>query len=305
MTATRGFGITLLAAACSLAVEAQQPIVTFRAGTDVVLVPVWVKDGEKTIAGLTAADFVLTDNGVPQDIVSVMAESQPIDVTLALDVSGSLRGASFDALRAGVQEIGRSLPSTDRMRLLTFATNVVDVFGLQPGGREFPIDRISPGGATTLYDALGAAFMSVPVNDRLQLVFLVSDGVDTLSFLDASQVVSLADASGACLYVTVVRPKRANEPGAGIRQAASGVPVQVMWVIERLREAAARSGGLLYEHPPDVALAALFEQVTKDFRTSYLLSYTPRGVARDGWHDLTVRTKQTRYTVRARRGYQG
>jgi VWFA-related protein len=305
MNAIRGLCATVLAAACSLAAEAQQPMVTFRTGTDVVLVPVWVKDGETTVAGLTADDFVLTDNGVPQDIDSVMAESQPIDVTLALDVSGSLRGASFDALRAGIQEIGRSLPSTDRMRLLTFATNVVDVFGLQPGGREFPIDRMSPGGATTLYDALGAALMSVPVNDRLQLVFLVSDGVDTLSFLDASQVVSLAGASGACLYVTVVRPARANEPGAGITQAASGVPVQVMWVIERLREAAVRSGGLLYEHPPDVALASLFDQVTRDFRTSYLLSYTPRGVAREGWHDLAVRTRQTRYTVRARRGYQG
>ncbi len=74
---------------------------------------------------------------------------------------------------------------------------------------------------------------------------------------------------------------------------------------ERLREAAARTGGLVFENPPDTALPDLFAQVLSDFRSSYLLSFTPRGVRPDGWHELVVRTKERRYTVRARAGYQG
>jgi hypothetical protein len=39
------------------------------------------------------------------------------------------------------------------------------------------------------------------------------------------------------------------------------------------------------------------------FRQRYLLSYTPRGVWREGWHRLQVRLKSRRGTVTARAGY--
>ena len=51
-----------------------------------------------------------------------------------------------------------------------------------------------------------------------------------------------------------------------------------------------------------------FAQVIYDFRRSYLLSYTPEGVSREGWHDITVKVAQPasgQYTVRARKGYPG
>jgi hypothetical protein len=38
------------------------------------------------------------------------------------------------------------------------------------------------------------------------------------------------------------------------------------------------------------------------FGLRYLLRYTPRGVAKDGWHRLEVRVKR-RGTVKARPGY--
>jgi hypothetical protein len=42
--------------------------------------------------------------------------------------------------------------------------------------------------------------------------------------------------------------------------------------------------------------------VLEEFRQRYLVSYTPRGVAKDGWHRLTVRVKRGG-TVKARPGY--
>ena len=41
----------------------------------------------------------------------------------------------------------------------------------------------------------------------------------------------------------------------------------------------------------------------EEFRRSYLVSYTPRGVDRNGWHRLDVRVKGRRVNVRARPGY--
>jgi len=267
---------------------------TFRSSTEVVLVPVWVHDGNRPVSGLKASDFQLLDQGVPQEISAAAAASQPVDVTLVLDTSGSMKGANLDTLKAGVQQISQSLTAADTVRLVTFATTIGDPFGVQPGGAVLPVDRIEGGGATSLYDGLAAALMSLSRSDRPQLVFSVSDGRDTLSFLDAGQLVSLAGSTSASLYVTLVQPARSDP-------VQSPVP---LWIVEQLREAAVRTGGLLYENPPGAALPVLFKRALDDFRTSYLLTFTPQGVPRGGWHEIVVRTTDRRYSIRARKGYQ-
>ena len=40
-----------------------------------------------------------------------------------------------------------------------------------------------------------------------------------------------------------------------------------------------------------------------DFRASYVLQYVPRGVAAEGWHDVSVAVrKHAGYEIRARKG---
>jgi hypothetical protein len=41
----------------------------------------------------------------------------------------------------------------------------------------------------------------------------------------------------------------------------------------------------------------------QEFRSSYVLYFTPRGVERSGAHTLEVRVKRPGVDVRARRGY--
>ena len=65
------------------------PQQTFRAGTDVVMVDVSVKSGDRAVTGLGPDDFVLTDNGVRQRIESVESTAVPIDLTLVIDLSGN------------------------------------------------------------------------------------------------------------------------------------------------------------------------------------------------------------------------
>ncbi len=51
-----------------------------------------------------------------------------------------------------------------------------------------------------------------------------------------------------------------------------------------------------------------FKRIFDDFRASYMLRFTPEGVAGNGWHDLSVTllwSDADRYRVRARRGYWG
>jgi VWFA-related protein len=71
---------------------------------------------------------------------------------------------------------------------------------------------------------------------------------------------------------------------------------------EFLRELASLTGGRLLEVDRTANLSAIFLEVLQEFRQRYLLSYTPRGVATDGWHRLEVKVRR-RATVKARPGY--
>ena len=48
-----------------------------------------------------------------------------------------------------------------------------------------------------------------------------------------------------------------------------------------------------------------FERVLQDFRSRYVISYTPSGVTSGGYHRLQVSVRNKGFTVRARPGYFG
>ena len=274
---------------------AAQVVPSFRSGIEVIVVPMSVTRDDAPVLGLTTRDFELRDNGVVQKVTSASMESMPVDVTLLLDTSGSLKGKALEEFKAHVAAMVQLLGDDDRVQLLTFSVNTRLIFGLQSPRAPLPLDRIQASGATAFYDALVAALTAFPRSDRAQLLFVLTDGDDNRSVLDAQDVLGLADQSSAALFVALnssrpLPPRREGQP---------------MTPLLTLREAALRTGGGLYQQRSDLALPDTFRTVLAAFRTSYLLTYTPQGVTRGGWHDITVQTKDRRQIVRARRGYHG
>ncbi len=296
--------LAVLGVAACLCVDAagQEPPFVFHGRIDVVSVQVSVREGNRPVQGLRAVDFQLFDSGVLQEITSTTAEALPVDVTVVLDTSGSLRGAALDQLKADIQKMSDLLLASDRIRLITFAASAVDAFGLQPGSSRLPLDRISAGGATSFYNALAAALMLAPDPDRPQLIFGFSDGLDNASFLDASRLAGVAEYSSASMYVALV-PALAVPGGLTSVRLIQPKYYKVPH-LDALQVAVRRTGGALYEGAS--GLPATFRKVLDEFRTSYVLRYTPRGVPREGWHEIVVKTTGRRnYDVRARKGYEG
>src|SRR5512143_2578484 len=71
---------------------AQKP--QFRTGVDLVVVDALVTDHGKPVEGLTAVDFDLRDEGVPQQ-VNLATTAGNVNVVLALDTSESLAGENL------------------------------------------------------------------------------------------------------------------------------------------------------------------------------------------------------------------
>jgi VWFA-related protein len=277
----------------AIAASALQPPV-FRSVAEVVLLPVSVTNNGRPVSNLTAEDFEVMDNGVRQVVEASSLQALPIDVTLLADVSGSVDGTTWARFTDELQDIARALPAEDRVRLLTFGASVRDETGWQRGGAPLSLDQLAPGGGTSFYDGLAAALLAARSTDRPHVIVAFSDGLDTTSVLDLSTLGTVAARTPATLYVSLVRA-----PERSLRGVApwSGQPD-----VRLLRSAAAVTGGALFEHRSRTDLSLAFQQALDTFRTMYLLRFAPS--AAPGWHTLTVRVPGTRYTVRAREGYE-
>jgi hypothetical protein len=162
--------------------------------------------------------------------------------------------------------------------------------------------------------------------NRPHLVFALTNGIDAISSVDAAAVRDVARRSPATLYIVQVDVALRAEEDAALeyisgreraqnhRCAASGLcsPTRRFWIpyddhdFDTLREAAESTGGAMYLPGvfTDRSASAIFRRVFEDYRRSYLLRYVPQGVAREGWHELTVTIPAyPGYTVNARRGY--
>ena len=272
---------------------------TFRAATDIVRVDVSVRDGRRGVTGLTAADFAVTDNGVPQRVVDVSYGRLPIDVTVALDVSYSVTGALLDQLRTAVRQLMSDLGPDDRLKLVSFnmrVTRVVDLTG-DAGAVEQAIGQVAAGGGSSIWDAAAVSLVSASAAtaDRRQLVVLFTDGADSTSLATPDSVADVAQRTNAS--VTAVLPD-------GLFPAQGRVVVARRSPLAPFQRLAAETGGTVLASGSN--LTSTFRRALEEFRSSYVLHFTPQGVPPAGFHALTVSVPRDRgFTIRARRGYFG
>ena len=320
----------------TIAAPAQDRPQTFRSGIDVVFVDASVRDGGRVVTGLGAADFVLTDNGVRQDIESVEASAVPLDVTLAVDLSGNARRpwqsrVNHARVTAGVQDevnmVARILRPGDRLRLLVIDTYVRQVWPMMPADGLPPVPRLDSDGLSAVYDGLAAAVMYPVEPARRHVVVARTKGRDTVSSVSAEALGAITARADALAHVVVMETALANDDAFSAFQCGEiGLcwPTNRSWVPHQRRMT---GGNPLYTVTPDGALVKsgaeatgggwhqtvgiaepsltnTFRRTFENFRTSYILRYSPRGVARGGWHTINVTVSGPRnYTVRARRGY--
>ncbi len=280
---------------------AQDPVPVFRAGADVVSVDASVRRDRRAVTGLKAADFELLDNGVAQDITDVAYEKLPIDVSVLLDVSASVTGPVLDDLRRALKQLRTDLGSQDRLRLITFNQRVrrlVD-FGDPAASIDAALASLGGGGSSAIFDALAVALASPVPPGRRQLVVLFSDGQDSSSISDADTLLDVARRSSPTVAVVLASPSR-QRPAALLRTASK---LGTATVGDFADQIAADTGGSVVAIGPTENVTSSFRRILEQFRTSYVLYFTPKGVERQGAHTLEVRVKGAKVEVRARRGY--
>src|SRR5262245_60876996 len=93
----------------ALATGAPHAQSAFRGRADVVVIDAAVHDGRKPVSGLTTDDFEIRDNGVVQRVLDVTRESAPLDVTITIDISGSMTRNDRELVKRAVTQVSDSL----------------------------------------------------------------------------------------------------------------------------------------------------------------------------------------------------
>jgi VWFA-related protein len=295
----RTFFIVAVIAAASATVIGQRPV--FRAQTELVSISASVKRGNTPVAHLTAADFALFDNDVPQKIDALTLESVPVDVTLFMDTSHSTVGAQ-DRMRRDLQQMIAMLGPEDRFRLLTIGLSVEMPIPWRSGGRSVVPEVRSVPGISLVYDALAVALTHTPDPDRRHLVIAMTDAEDCGSVVDGRQVLEMSARSESVLHWV-----RVSNPGGVLE---FGVPA---WCTpmdgletDYVSQAARRSGGDVHGSALGFGTSTvrIFRDLLGEFRQSYVLRYSPQGVTQGGWHQVRVTVpSHPNYKVRFRSGY--
>ncbi|MGA2807169.1 MAG: VWA domain-containing protein [Terracidiphilus sp.] len=266
---------------------------------DVRLVNVFVNVTDRNgaiVGGLTRDDFAVTEDGRPQQIAVFERQSElPLNLTLAIDTSGSVHKDMSQESDAARRFVHALLRGQDQMSLLQFATDVRELtpFTNKVSVIEHGLSQLHSDWATALYDAIYLGAERLGKKDGRKVLVLVSDGDDTASATTYARALEQALRNEVMIYSIIDVPI----------EASAGRDLGGEHALITLAE---QTGGKSY-YVSDGGLDKAFARVSDDLRTQYLLGYYPHNQEPGrSFHRLQVtipRATVDSFNVRHKTGY--
>jgi len=268
---------------------------------DVRLVSVFVNVTDHTgaiVGGLSREDFKITEDGRPQEIAVFERQSElPLNLTLAIDTSGSVRKDLTEEADASRRFVHAILRPQDQMSLLEFATDVRELTPFT--NKESQIDRglsqLKSDFATALYDTIVLGSQRLGSRDGRKVLIVVSDGEDT------AKSSTYADALEAALRHEVMIYSIIDVPIATSAGRSLGGEHALITLAEQ-------TGGKSF-YVEEGGLDKAFAKVSDDLRTQYLVGYYPHNQEPGRiFHriEITVPRAATQdFNIRHKTGYYG
>jgi VWFA-related protein len=174
-----------------------------RVNVDVVQVTVTVTDGRgRYVTGLPPEAFHVFEDGQPQIVSHFAAEDVPLELIVAVDISGSMAPA-MPRLKKAVTELLTAVPSRDRVTLVGFNDNIYTLTRRTTdlADRIRAVDELTAWGATALFDVIlrGAEMLGRQTGRRALIVF--TDGEDQGSHATIRDVERRLQTSDVTLYM--------------------------------------------------------------------------------------------------------
>ena len=294
--------VTLTAGLAAASPAAAQPVPVFSAETGLVNVAVNVEDAQgRPVEGLTARDFVVSEDGRRQKIemCARMGEggnpSTSLDVALVVDTSDSMLATLRRSQDVTVRFL-TSLPNAQEVIVVFFD----QVQRLEHFDREHPealferVRTLPEGGNTALRDAIAFSLRALARSNGRSALVLLTDGIDTVSRTEPAALDRAVQSHAVTIYpVAYPAPLTGDGPD----------PQKALKDLDRLAQV---TGGRLFRLPNEAALSRVLDEIVAELRSQYVLGFTPETSGEPGrMRKISVKVPgRGKVVVRHRVGYR-
>jgi Ca-activated chloride channel family protein len=272
----------------------------FRSGIDLVSLSVTVTDtANRYVTDLGVGDFSVYEDGVKQEVTFFNRSNLPFAVSLLFDSSASMEDKMATAQTAAMGFVERLRPE-DQAQVIDFDSRVLVAAPFTSSHADLAraVRSTTAGGSTSLFNAIYIALkelkkIPIPSADQLrrQAIVVLSDGEDTSSLVSFDEVLELAKRSETAIYAIGLRT---HDPAARTYNEADYV----------LRQLTSQTGGRVFFPRTVAELPAIYDQISQELSSQYVIGYTSKNPLRDGrWRRVVVRVDRQGVTARTKQGY--
>ena len=294
-------------AAQQASLPAEPSAAVFRSSANIVPLNVTVTDASRQfVRGLTATDFAVFEDGVPQQVKFFEATDTPLDLIVLIDTSSSMSD-KMDVVHEAASGFLKTLKAGDRGAVVSFAdgVDVVQQLTADRDSLEQAVRKTAARGATSLNNALYISlkqFGRAARQDgdlRRQAIAVLSDGEDTSSLVSFDDVLDLARKSGVSIYPIVLQSKYASKMmPQGQRRSYSESEYS-------MRSLAQETGAQAFFPNQIVELKGIYASIAQELSSQYAIAYAPVNARADGrFRRIMVRVaSRPELKLRTRTGY--
>jgi VWFA-related protein len=328
---------TLLQAALLLCIAAtslaQYPDATLRTTTSLVVVPTLVQTPAKEVVyTLTAEDFALTDNAVPQKIALEPAASEPLSLVVLMQTGGSARRefvhyAHVETMLESLLQSSPDAHSPNQVAIVNFDSKPEAASPFTNDVSEWTgaINQPYPGDSgAAILDGLAYALRLLkaqPANNR-RAILLISQPTDDGSKTTLKEILRATAETNTAIYTLTFSPEKTaikqalNDPhgnpplntGNGTYVAYFDLSMPLNLLLSAMQKnlaanIATLTGGETATFDKQRSLDNDLATLGTHIRNRYLLTFQPAS-PKPGLHKLEVRLPQhPELTVYARTNY--
>jgi Ca-activated chloride channel homolog len=310
------FPAVLVCIAFAIAVSAQRPSPTpppDDAGPTKVFevrLPVTVTQKKELIAGLSRKDFVVLEDGLPQEVTFFSDEktNPPVFVGVLMDTSSSTAGKlsfSKEAAKNFLYTVLRL--RKDKAAFMTFDHEVSlrQDFTDKHDLLDRAVEKVKkPGSQTALYDAVwqfaDEKLRNVPGR---RVIVVITDGDDTFSRAELQDAIDIAQRTETTIFGISTK--------AGFLGSVPGVEAGTVKDKgdKYLTQLCEETGGEAFFTGDMIALERAFKRISEELRTQYLITYRPANQNYDGRNRkievrFTDKENEKKYKIRTKTSYR-
>jgi len=258
----------------------------------------------RAIANLRTSDFSVYEGSTERKVVDVTPATEPFNLILLLDVSGSVE-ERIDFIRKAARDFLHTASPQDRIAIIGFRDDIqiISDFTTDRNLLSKKLDEFDAGGATALYDALAYSLVHTlkPLRGERTAIVILSDGDDNRSFVPFPAILEATIESGALIYPLYV-PSGLIPEGSVPKPTITVDPMRTRYLTITTRAAeegqklADVSGGVFYSIKRLEELQKAYDDVVGQLRTAYTITYSSDASATH--RRLRVRTNREGASVR-------